>query len=330
MLDIRFSLEHKTNQQPGVRFGLQAPSSTPAHPHMKTMVLENDWHRIPVNGSDHAGDMMRDGSLPARRRFELIRLAQRQGQLCVAELSLQFGVSADTIRRDLDILSVRGFVRRTHGGAVPADYRVPNGSLSAQRIGARIAEKTRIAQCASELVQDGESLILNGGSTTRLFAFELADKKDLTVVTNALGIPAALPRQAVRDIVVLGGEYRAESHITVGSVAFCGGVSVSAESAVIGIGGITQEGLFCGLLQDATMTASMIAAARRTIVLADSAKFNHKLLAHIGSLDQVDILVTDAEPPNELLRALEECKVQVLVAPPLNSKLRARPAPEYV
>jgi DeoR/GlpR family transcriptional regulator of sugar metabolism len=297
---------------------------------MKPMVLENNWHRIPVNGSDHASDLIRDGSLPARRRFELIRLAQRQGQLSVAELSMQFGVSADTIRRDLDILSVRGFVRRTHGGAVPADYLVPGGSLSAQWNGARIAEKTRIAQCASELIQNGESLILNGGSTTRLFAFELAGKRDLTVVTNALGIPAALPRQAVRDVVVLGGEYRAESHITVGSIAFCGGVAVSAESAVIGIGGITRQGLFAGLLQDATMTASMIAAARRTIVLADSAKFDHKLLAHIGSLDQVDILVTDAEPPNELLRALEEFGVQVLVAPPLNLKVRGKPALEYI
>jgi hypothetical protein len=125
--------------------------------------------------------MMRTGSVPARRRFELIRLAQRQGQLSVAELSAQFGVSADTIRRDLDLLSVGGFVRRTHGGAVPADYLVQGGSSSAQRNGSRIAEKTRIAQCASELIEDGESVILNGGSSTRLFAFELGGKKDFTV-----------------------------------------------------------------------------------------------------------------------------------------------------
>jgi DeoR/GlpR family transcriptional regulator of sugar metabolism len=228
--------------------------------------------------------MMRVGSLPARRRFELIRLAQRQGQLSVAELSAQFGVSADTVRRDLDLLSVGGFVRRTQGGAVPADYLVQGGSSSAQRNGSRIAEKTRIAQCASELIEDGESVILNGGSTTRLFAFELGAKKDLTVVTNSLGIPAALSPQAVRDIVVLGGEYRAESHTTVGSVAFCGAIAVSA---VLGVGGITQDGIFAELLQDATMTASMIAAARRTIVLADSAKFNHKLLGHIASLEQI-------------------------------------------
>src|ERR1700730_12145201 len=226
---------------------------------MKQSVLENNWHRATTQGSEEASDLMRDGSLPARRRFELIRLAQRQGQLSVADLSSQFGVSADTIRRDLDLLSVRGFVRRTHGGAVPADYLVQGGSTSAQRTGARIAEKTRIARCAAELIQDGESLILNGGSTTRLFAFEVAGKRNLTVITNALGIPAALSREAVRDIVVVGGEYRTESHSTVGSVAFCGSVAVSADSAILGVGGVSQKGLSCGLLQHATMAASRIA-----------------------------------------------------------------------
>jgi DeoR/GlpR family transcriptional regulator of sugar metabolism len=297
---------------------------------MKQFVLENNWSRAATPRSGEASDLMRDGSLPARRRFELIRLAQRQGQLSVAELSLQFGVSADTIRRDLDLLSVRGFVRRTHGGAVPADYLVQEESTSAQRSGSRIAEKTRIARCAAQLIQDGESLILNGGSTTRLFAFELSGKKNLTVITNALGIPAALSREAVRDIVVVGGEYRAESHSIVGSVAFCGAVAVSADSAILGVGGVSQKGLSCGLLQDATMAASMIAAARRTIVLADSSKFNHQLLGQISTLDQIDILVTDAEPPRDLFNLLEQLEVQVLIAPPLNSKQRGKPMFEYI
>ena len=142
-----------------------------------------------------------------------------------------------------------------------------------------------------------------------------AVKKDLTVVTNSLGMPAALLRHAVRDIVVLGGEYRAESHITVGSVTFCGAIPVSADSAVLGVVGITKDGIFAELLQDATMTAIMIAAVRRTIVLADSAKFNHKLLGHIASLESIDILVTDAEPPRELFRALEGSKSKSLSRP---------------
>ena len=230
--------------------------------------------------------MMRTGSVPARRRFELIRLAQRK----VSSPWQNFPRSLESPQTRFDVISIYSqwavFCPANSWRTVPADYLVQGGSSSAQRNGSRIAEKKRIAQCASELIEDGESVILNGGSTTRLFAFELGGKKDLTVVTNSLCIPAALSRRAVRDIVVLGGEYRAESHITVGSVAFCGAIPVSADSAVLGVGGITQDGIFARLLQDATMTASMIAAARRTIVLADSAKFNHKLLGHIASLEQ--------------------------------------------
>jgi DeoR/GlpR family transcriptional regulator of sugar metabolism len=111
----------------------------------------------------------------------------------------------------------------------------------------------------------------------------------------------------------------------VGSVAFCEAIAVSADSAVLSVGGITQHDIFAELLRDATIDGSMIAAARRTIVLADSAKFNHKLLGHIASLEQIDILVTDAEPPRELFGALEELEVQVLVAPPLNSNHRPKP-----
>jgi DeoR/GlpR family transcriptional regulator of sugar metabolism len=287
---------------------------------MTPVVFANNVRLEPVDGSRQLFDTLHDGSLPARRRFELIRLARRQGQLSVTELSSQFGVSPDTIRRDLDLLSVRGLVRRTHGGAVPADHLLQGESPFAQRINLRTAEKTRIAQCAAALIQDGETLIINGGSTTRIFAFELAGKKNLTVVTNALGIPACLPDQAVRDIFVLGGEYRAESNITVGSVACCGSTGVSVDSAILGVGGITEDGVFARPLQEAAMTARMIAAARRTIVLADSTKFDKKLLGHIASLDQIDVLVTDANPPVELSEMLNECRVQLVIAPPLNSK----------
>jgi DeoR/GlpR family transcriptional regulator of sugar metabolism len=201
--------------------------------------------------------MMRPGSLPARRRFELIRLAQRQGQLSVAELSAQFGVSADTIRRDLDLLSVGGFVRRTHGGAVPADYLVQGGSSSAQRNGSRIAEKTRIAQCASELIEDRESVILNGGSTTRLFAFELGGKKDLTVVANSLGIYR--PHFHARRFAIssCSAANTGRSLISPWVQSLSAERSQSAPIAPYSVApGITQDGIFAELLQDATMTAA--------------------------------------------------------------------------
>jgi DeoR/GlpR family transcriptional regulator of sugar metabolism len=297
---------------------------------MTQVLLPNKIRFEPVHPSRQAFDMVPDASLPARRRFELIRLARRQGQLSVTELSSQFGVSPDTIRRDLDLLSDRGLVRRTHGGAVPAGDFLQSDSPLSQRINLRTAEKTRIAQCAAALIQNGETLIINGGSTTQIFAGELAGKKNLTVVTNALGIPSSLPDQAVRDIFVLGGEYRRESHITVGSVSYCGSTGVSVDSALIGVGGITADGLFANFLQEARMTAAMIVAARRTIVLADSTKFEQKLLGHVATLGQIDILVTEAEPPEKIAKALDEFGVQVVMAPPLHSRRNGKPAMEGI
>lgn len=294
------------------------------------LVLDDMRRTEPVLMPEQSPELMLDGSLPARRRFELIRLAKREGQLSIAQLSSQFGVSADTIRRDLDLLSIRGLVRRTHGGAVAADYLAQTECAPAQRNGVRTAEKTRIAKCAAELIKNGESLILNGGSTTLLFASELTGRRDLTVVTNALGIPPSLPHHAVRDIVLLGGEYRPETNTTVGSIAFCGAVSVNTDSAIVGVGGIAQDGLYTGLLQDATMTANMIAHARRTVVLADSSKFGRRLLGHIASLDKIDILVTDAVPPKDLFRALVQLNVQVLIAPSLNSESSSRLTPQHI
>jgi DeoR/GlpR family transcriptional regulator of sugar metabolism len=293
------------------------------------LVLDDMRRTEPVLMPEQSPELMLDGSLPARRRFELIRLAKREGQLSIAQLSSQFGVSADTIRRDLDLLSIRGLVRRTHGGAVAADYLAQTEYAPTQRNGVRTAEKTRIAKCAAELIKNGESLMLNGGSTTLLFASELSGRRNLTVVTNALAIPPSLPHHAVRDIVLLGGEYRPETNTTVGSIAFCGAVPVNADSAIVGVGGIAQDGLYTGLLQDAAMTASMIARARRTIVLADSTKFGRRLLGHIASLDQIDVLVTDAVPSKDLFRALVQLNVQVLIAPSLNSE-SSRLTPQYI
>jgi hypothetical protein len=154
-------------------------------------VLENNWPRVPVEQSGEASDMMRTGSVPARRRFELIRLAQRK----VSSPWQNFPRSLESPQTRFDVISIYSQWAVLSGELMEERSRliilVQGGSSSAQRNGSRIAEKKRIAQCASELSADGESVILNGGSTTRLFALELGGKKDLTVVTNSLGIAAA-------------------------------------------------------------------------------------------------------------------------------------------
>ena len=146
-----------------------------------------------------------DYSLPARRHSDLLRLVHRRGQVTVNDLAEHFEVSADTIRRDLDSLALRGLLTRTHGGAVPVEQLVNRDSSFAIKMQTQTAEKRRIARAAADLIRDGETLIVNGGSTTRYFAEELGHRKNLTVVTNSLSIPPALPEHS-RSLTAPGVE----------------------------------------------------------------------------------------------------------------------------
>jgi DeoR/GlpR family transcriptional regulator of sugar metabolism len=258
-----------------------------------------------------------DNALPSRRRAELVRLVRSRRQVTVSELATLFDVSLDTIRRDLDLLAERGLLTRTHGGAVPLDELAMHDTPFAERLNAHKVAKTRIGHAAAALVSDGETLIINGGSTTRAFAGELAGRRNLTVVTNNLSVPAMLSGDAVRDVYVLGGQYRPESQVTIGEVRFAPVSGISVDTAVIGVGGITAHaGLSTTLLAEAVMIAAMIRAASRTIVVADASKFGHNAFAHIVPLARIHMLVTDAKPDPELGTALAEAGVEVLVSGP--------------
>ena len=143
---------------------------------------------------------------------------------------------------------------------------------------------------------------MNGGSTT------------LTVVTNNLSLPAALPSAAVHDVYLLGGEVRTESQVTLGPVAFAGTGTIHADAAVIGVGGVSPAGLSTTLLAEASMIAAMITASRRVLVLADASKFDHNAFAHIAPLGPRQTLVSDQPPPPPLAQALSDASVDVVVA----------------
>lgn len=255
-----------------------------------------------------------DFSLPARRRSELLKVAKTRGSITVTDIANEFAVSADTIRRDLDYLASRGLLTRTHGGAVPADGFVDRDTPVAMRVNARATEKARIARAAAALIADGEALMINGGSTTRAFAGELGALRNLTIVTNNLGVPVAVPPSAARGVYLLGGHVRLELQVTIGAVGFASTGPISADTAIIGVGGISARGLSTTMLEESTMIAAMMETARRVIVVADSAKFGATVLAHIAPLSRVHVLVTDANPPAALSAALEEAEVEVIVA----------------
>lgn len=255
-----------------------------------------------------------DAALPAKRRSEILNLAKKLGQITVTDMSARFEVSLDTIRRDLDILADQGHLDRTYGGAIPRAVLAAADFPYDQRMNTQMSAKHRIGAAAAQLILDGETLLINGGSTTVAFAVCLAERKGLKIVTNNLLLPSVVPQQAVRNLYVLGGEVRTDAGITVGPIGFFGAEKIRADTAVIGIGGIGPEGCSTSDLAEAAMMAEMMAAARRTILVADASKFGRHAFAGIAPLAAFNVLVTDAPPPEELAQALAAANVEVVLA----------------
>lgn len=255
-------------------------------------------------------------ALPALRHNRLLQVLQERGQVTVNELVALFGVSRDTIRRDLDQLERHGLLQRTHGGAVNNDRLVRPDTTLGRRMDERADEKRRIATAAARLIRNEETMVLNGGSSVYHFAAALGDLRDLTIVTNNLRVPPAIPEGSVRAIHILGGTYLPGFQVTIGPVGFAPLAGMHVDTAVIGCTGISASGVSMTKLDEAAHTAAMIGMARRTIVLADQSKFNVSVFGGAAALNQIAWLVTDAPPPAELAVALHKARVEVLIAPP--------------
>jgi DeoR/GlpR family transcriptional regulator of sugar metabolism len=256
-----------------------------------------------------------EGALPGRRRALLTAFIDEHGQATVAELAEAFNVSSDTVRRDLEWLAKRGAVSRTYGGAVSIGAPATADTSFSDRSSVHSHEKERIALAAAERIADGETVILNGGTTTLAVARALGERRNLTIVTNNLRLPSALPPGAVRDVYLLGGSCRLASNVTIGPVTFPGTEGISADIAVIGVGGVSaRSGFTTSNLQEAQMMAEMMASAQRTMVVADSSKFGRSAFAHIIRLEAAASLITDSDPGEELLDALSAAEVELVVA----------------
>ena len=257
--------------------------------------------------------------LPAGRKAELAAYVEQMGQVTVGDLAEHFGVSIDTVRRDLDRLDREGVVIRTHGGAVSA----ANGQLKDRALDVRLRmqteEKERIARIAAGLIDDGAVIMLNAGTTTLALARALRNHHDLTIATNNLRIPAEIAPSAFRDLYVFGGAVRAITQATTGPEAFTmtpGGPEedIRCDLALIAVAAVDESGYSTSNLGDAAMMSEMMQRAERTAILADSTKLGRRLFAQVSPLEKADYIVTDAEPPAELAAALAQADVQVLTA----------------
>ena len=246
------------------------------------------------------------------RQKQICDRIARRGECSIEELVKQFGVSGMTIRRDLQSLAAEGKVIRTHGGAAMAERVSFEFDFLKQRRENQPAKQAIAALAAAE-VSEGETILLDSGTTTLELARLLCGKQGLTVITNSLPIAAQLQYAQSMKVLLLGGYLRASSPDLVGAITEANLDTLRADIAFLGADGIDRQG---GVYQKspevARMLMKMAASAGRVYVVADSSKLGKTALYRFGRLQDWAALVTNVGADRSILAALKKAGVRVL------------------
>jgi DeoR family glycerol-3-phosphate regulon repressor len=240
-----------------------------------------------------------------KRQTKLIEIVRRKEKVSVEELSALLEASRETIRRDLTQLSESGKILKVHGGAKMP--RVMGEGPFKQRLSENVDAKMKIAKTAASLVEPGETLFIDTGSTTLLFVEELAKAPGLTIITNSTEIArtVATASNASRAFL-LGGEFSADNSQTIGAMAATHVRSFRAHHAFLAVGAIdARSGAMDYNPEEAQIARAMIEQSETITVLADSSKFDALGSFEVCPLKAIDRLVTDTAPPPEILEIFE-------------------------
>jgi len=274
------------------------------------------------DGRDHrAGEGAR---IPAQvRHARIVEAVRDRGFVAVASIAAEFAVSEMTIRRDLAELEREGHLVRTHGGALTSEgaggHTVDRDEpLFDARLRRNRDAKERIAAAAANLVKGVRTVAVDVGTTTYLLALRLLDHPNIKVFTNSLRI-AALTGAGRGDIYVPGGQVRRDELSICGPTAVAQFGKLWFDIAFVGVSGITSVGLFDYSPEDNELKRVYLSRSSRRVVLCDASKFQHLSLIQVGMLSDVDMLLTDADPPPDLAAALAAAGVEVRIARELPS-----------
>lgn len=248
------------------------------------------------------------------RHSIILVLLREFGKVDVADLSSKLKVSAVTIRKDLDLLEEKKLLYRTHGGAILADPYIATRKVS-EKEKLRPEVKRRIGLKAVELLSPQDALIIASGTTVQAFARCIENMK-LTVITSAMNVAMELLDKPDIEIIQLGGIIRHSSASAVSEYAIRMLDNFCCSKLFLGVDGIDPEyGLSTTHIQEACLNQAMIAAATKTIVLADSSKFGRRGFSKICNMSDIDWVITDSGISLKMLEAIEEQGVKVTIVP---------------
>jgi DeoR family transcriptional regulator, glycerol-3-phosphate regulon repressor len=256
---------------------------------------------------------MQTGDLKLNTRHkEILALAKQQGFLSTEELARDFGVTTQTIRRDINMLCENGLLRRFHGGAGPASS-TENVDYSSRQV-LNHAAKIGIAQSVVENVPDNSSLFINIGTTTEEVAKALVGRKNLRVITNNLNVAAQLCGNENCEVIIAGGVVRRDGGI-IGESTIDFIRQFKVDFGIIGISGIDGDGTLLDFdYREVRVAQAIIENSRQAFLVADHTKFSITPMVKLGNLADIDVLFTDATPPQDILDVLAQAKTRLVIA----------------
>lgn len=250
--------------------------------------------------------------LPIERKNEILSKLMLEGKVIVSDLATLYSVTEETIRRDLEKLEREGFAKKTYGGAVKSDNMTAELPYTVRKL-TNVSGKKYIAEKIGELIQDGDTIMLDA-STTALFTVKsIFNKHNLTLITNSVEILLDLPIANDWRIISTGGTYRQDSMSFLSASTTAVISNYHADYAVMSCKGLD---IFKGITDtrenNADLKKSFIRNANKVILAADSTKFNKISFVKICELADIDMIVTDVKPDDECIREFEKRNIELI------------------
>ena len=255
--------------------------------------------------------------LGEERREYILNLILKTGSVKAADIAKTLGISETTIRRDLNKLSKKGLVRRTYGGAIANSGTSVGSELKFDIQKEKyIEEKKRIALAAASLINEGDVILIEAGTTGYQTALNITNKKNLTVITNSYDIASMLGKTNPEFTIILsGGILRPETRSLIGPLADLLLENINVDKAFIGISGIDiKKGITSADLLEAQTKKKIIECAKQVIALCDHSKIGHVAMNFVAPINKINIFITDSAADRQFLEKLKSLKISVITA----------------
>lgn len=281
---------------------------------MTQLTTDNPINSNALDSDDHPQDESANGKLSlGDRHAQIKQIVQAKGFVTIEQLAREFGVTPQTIRRDINALSKAGEIQRFHGGAGMSSS-TENVAYNERKI-ICFQEKRKIAQMVAEQIPNNASLFINIGTTTEAIAQALVHHKRLRVITNNLNVATILSSNENFEVIVAGGLVRHRDGGLIGEATIDFIQQFKVDYGIIGISGIDLDGTLLDFdYREVRAARAIIDNSRKVFLAADHTKFGRNAMVRLGNISEIGSLFTDQQPPSSLVEVMTSAEVRLFVA----------------